>query len=107
MLDKGRYRTALAQLLFRDRDAYLRTMELIAAGKAYREMVARARNLDDLFVGLLPPPAEAEFEEIRSALRAIEGIRSDLADLAAELDVLRHVIEKLVEARNAAVIPAG
>jgi hypothetical protein len=34
VLDKGRYRTALAQLLFRDRDAYLRALELIAAGKA-------------------------------------------------------------------------
>ena len=100
VLDKGRYRTALAQLLFRDRDAYLRALDLISAGKAYREMVARARNLDDLFIGLLPPPAEAEFEEIRSALRAIEGIRSDLADLAAELDVLRHVIDKLREARG-------
>jgi hypothetical protein len=47
VLDKGRYRTAVAQLLFRDRDAYERALELLAAGKAYREMVARARNLDD------------------------------------------------------------
>lgn len=100
VLDKGRYRTALAQLLFKDRDAYARGLELITAGKAYREMVARARNLDDLFVGLLPPPAESEFEEVRSALRAIEGIRSDLADLDAELGVLRQVIDKLQEARR-------
>jgi recombinational DNA repair ATPase RecF len=100
VLDKGRYRTAVAQLLFRDRDAYLRAMELIAAGKAYREMVARARNLDELFIGLLPPPAESEFEEVRSALRAIEGIRSDLGDLEGELEVLRGVIEKLQDARN-------
>jgi recombinational DNA repair ATPase RecF len=100
VLDKGRYRTAVAQLLFRDRDAYLRAMELIAAGKAYREMVARARNLDELFVGLLPPPAETEFEEVRSALRAIEGIRSDLGDLEAELAVLRGVLEKLQGARD-------
>jgi DNA repair exonuclease SbcCD ATPase subunit len=100
VLDKGRYRTAVAQLLFRDRDAYERALDLIAAGKAYREMVARARNLDDLFIGLLPPPAESEFEEVRSALRAIEGIRSDLGDLEAELEVLRQVIEKLQEARR-------
>ena len=100
VLDKGRYRTAVAQLLFRDRDAYVRALELIAAGKAYREMVARARNLDDLFIGLLPPPAESEFEEVRSALRAIEGIRSDLADLESELAVLRRVIEKLQEAQR-------
>ncbi|MDD5306008.1 MAG: SbcC/MukB-like Walker B domain-containing protein [Deltaproteobacteria bacterium] len=100
VLDKGRYRTALAQLLFKDRDAYARGLELITAGKAYREMVARARNLDDLFVGLLPPPAESEFEEVRSALRAIEGIGSDLADLDAELGVLRLVIDKLQETRR-------
>lgn len=100
VLDKGRYRTAVAQLLFRERDAFLRAMDLIAAGKAYREMVARARNLDDLFIGLLPPPAEAEFEEVRSALRAIEGIRSDLGDLESELAVLRGVLEKLQEASN-------
>ena len=100
VFDKGRYRTAVAQLLFRDRDAYERALELVAAGKAYREMVARARNLDDLFIGLLPPPAETEFEEVRSAPRAIEGIRSDLADLDAELGVMRLVIEKLQEARR-------
>lgn len=99
VLDKGRYRTAIAQLLFRDRDAYVRALELLAAGKAYREMVARARNLDELFIGLLPPPDESEFEEVRSALRAIEGIRSNLADLDSELAVLRRVIEKLYEAR--------
>jgi putative exonuclease SbcCD C subunit/AAA domain-containing protein len=98
VFDRGRYRTAVAQLLFQDRDAYERVLELIASGKAYREMVARARNLDDLFIGLLPPPAETEFEEVRSALRAIEGIRSDLADLDAELGVMRSVIEKLQEA---------
>jgi hypothetical protein len=100
VLDKGRYRTAVAQLLFRDRDAYLRALELLAAGKAYRQLVARARNLDDLFIGLLPPPAESEFEEVRSALRAIEGIRSDLSDLETELDVLRRVIEKLLDTRR-------
>ncbi len=100
VFDKGRYRTAIAQLLFRDRDAYVRALELVAAGKAYREMVARARNLDELFIGLLPPPAEAEFEEVRSALRAIEGIRTNLGDLAGELDVLRHVMEKLEEAQR-------
>jgi hypothetical protein len=100
VFDKGRYRTAVAQLLFRDRDAYERGLELIAAGKAYRDMVARARNLNDLFISLLPPPAESEFEEVRSALRAIEGIRSDLGDLDAELSVLRGVIEKLQEARR-------
>lgn len=100
VLDKGRYRTAVAQLLFRDREAYVRALELVSAGKAYREMVARARNLDDLFIGLLPPPAEAEFEEVRSALRAIEGIGSDLADLESELMILRRVIEKLQETRR-------
>ncbi len=101
VFDKGRYRTALAQLLFRDRDAYERVLGLLAAGKAYREMVARARNLDELFIGLLPPPAEAEFEEVRSALRAIEGIRSDLGDLGAELEVLHDVLEKLQAASAA------
>lgn len=100
VLDKGRYRTAVAKLLCRDRDAYERALDLIAAGKAYREMAARARSLDELFIGLLPPPAEAELEEVRSALRAIEGIRSDLGDLESELGVLRRVIEKLQETRD-------
>jgi hypothetical protein len=48
----------------------------------------------------LPPPAEAEFEEVRSALRAIEGIRTDFADLNAELSILGAVIDKLQEARR-------
>jgi hypothetical protein len=70
-----------------------------AAAWFYRELVVRARNLDELFVGL-PPPGEAECEEVRSALPSIEGIRADLSDLVGELDILRHVIEKLQEAQR-------
>jgi hypothetical protein len=88
------------QFLFRDREAYLRALDLLGAAKAYRELVARSRNLNDLFVELLPPPAGDEFEEVRSALRAIEGIRGNLVELDAELSVLRRVFEKLQEARR-------
>lgn len=100
VFDKGRYRTALAQFLYRDRDDYQRVMELITAAKSYRELVARARNLDDLFIGLLPPPAESEFREVRDALRAIDGIQADLVDLEAELGILRNILERLGEARR-------
>jgi len=100
VFDKGRYRTALAQFLYRDRDAYQRVMELVTAAKSYRELVARARNLDDLFIGLLPPPAESEFREVRDALRAIDGIQVDLDDLESEIGVLRSILERLVDARR-------
>jgi DNA repair exonuclease SbcCD ATPase subunit len=100
VFDKGRYRTALAQFLYRDRDAYQRVMELITAAKSYRELVARARNLDDLFIGLLPPPAETEFREVRDALRAIDGIQADLDDLESELGFLRIILERLSDARR-------
>jgi len=100
VFDKGRYRTALAQFLYRDRDAYQRVLELITAAKSYRELVARARNLDDLFIGLLPPPPESEFREVRSALRAIDGIQADLDDLESELGFLRNIIERLGDARR-------
>ncbi len=101
VFDKGRYRTALAQFLYRDRDDYQRVMELITAAKSYRELVARARNLDDLFIGLLPPPAETEFREVRDALRAIDGIQADLDDLESELGFLRNY------PREAGRCPAG
>ncbi|GAB4237684.1 MAG: hypothetical protein OHK0028_15030 [Deltaproteobacteria bacterium] len=100
VFDKGRYRTALAQFLYRDRDAYQRVLELVTAAKSYRELVARARNLDDLFTGLLPPPAESEFREVRDALRAIDGIRADLGDLESELGFLRNIIDRLRDARH-------
>ena len=100
VFDKGRYRTALAQFLYRDRDDYQRVMELITAAKSYRELVARARNLDDLFIGLLPPPAESEFREVRDALRAIDGIQADLDDLESELGILRNILERLGDARR-------
>ncbi|OIP34032.1 MAG: hypothetical protein AUK27_08685 [Deltaproteobacteria bacterium CG2_30_66_27] len=100
VFDKGRYRTALAQFLYRDRDDYRRVMELITAAKSYRELVARARNLDDLFIGLLPPPAESEFREVRDALRAIDGIQADLGDLESELGILRNILDRLGEARR-------
>jgi DNA repair exonuclease SbcCD ATPase subunit len=100
VFEKGRYRSALARFLFRDRDCYHRSLDLISSAKAYRELVARAKNLDDLFIGLLPPPAESEFQEIRDALRAIDGIQANLEDLAAELAVLQGVLDKLSEARR-------
>lgn len=100
VLDKGRYRSALAQFLFKDRDGFERAMELLSAGKSYREMVAKSKSLDDLFLNLLPPPATAEFQEVHTALRAIEGIRVSLADLDSEIDVLRFVLEKLADARR-------
>jgi hypothetical protein len=100
VFDKGRYRTALAQFLYRDRDAYQRVLELVTAAKSYRELVARARNLDDLFAGLLPPPAESEFREVRDALRAIDGIQADLGDLESELGFLRNIIDRLRDARH-------
>src|SRR5579875_1487501 len=98
--DKGRYRTEIARYLFKDRAAYTLAMDLIAAAKAYRALVAKARNINELFVSLLPAPAEEEFEEVRSALRAIDGIHSSLAELQEELNVLRFVIQKLQEARK-------
>ncbi|RJP24398.1 MAG: hypothetical protein C4529_02670 [Deltaproteobacteria bacterium] len=100
VFDKGRYRTALAQFLYRDRDDYQRVLELVTAAKSYRELVARARNLDDLFIGLLPPPAESEFREVRDALRAIDGIQADLDDLESELGILRNILERLGDARR-------
>ncbi len=100
VFDKGRYRTALAQFLFRDRDSYGRVLELITAAKSYRELVARSRNLDDLFIGLLPPPAEAEFLEVREALRAIDGIQADLDDLESELGFLGNILDRLGDARR-------
>jgi hypothetical protein len=92
VFDKGRYRTALAQFLYRDRDAYQRVMELITAAKSYRELVARARNLDDLFIGLLPPPAETEFREVGCAM--IDGIQADLDDWS-RAGFLRIILERL------------
>jgi DNA repair exonuclease SbcCD ATPase subunit len=100
VFEKGRYRSALARFLYRDRDCYHRALDLIASAKAYRELVARAKNLDDLFIGLLPPPAGSEFQEIRDALRAIDGIQASLEDLDAELAALQKVMEKLSEARR-------
>lgn len=98
--DKGRYRTALAQFVYGDREGYLRVLELLAAAKSYHAMVGRARNMDALFIELLPPPDRDAFQELQPALTSIDKISANLEELGNELKLLRFGMDKIKIARE-------
>ncbi len=90
------YRKELARRLFGSEAQYDDAVRFWAMAKAYREIVAGARDFGALFARLLPAPDSAVFEEILRTLRAIEdldvavrdldGQRGYVADLAARLE---------------------
>lgn len=92
VLDIGRYRTRLGERLFGSREAFDEVSAFLAAGKAYREIVAKTSDFGALFTELLPAPDAAAFHEIRRALDAMERTRTDLSALDDELERLRALV---------------
>jgi len=58
--NRDSYISVIAGKFFASTSAYRDTMNLIAAGKSYRELVSRFQDQSELFRELLPPPDEKE-----------------------------------------------
>ncbi|MDF1565856.1 MAG: SbcC/MukB-like Walker B domain-containing protein [Deltaproteobacteria bacterium] len=92
LMDLGRYRTRVGERLFGSRASFEQVSHFLAAGKAYRDLVAATENFGGLFASLLPDPDEGAFHEIRRALEAMERTRTDLSALDQELGQLRTLL---------------
>lgn len=100
---RDRYIDVIADRFFDSRSAYLDTMNLIAAGKSYRELVSRFQDQSQLFRELLPPPDEQAYREIQRSLRDIEQMQASSEDQKLRLDVLEAVaidLQKAFELRE-------
>ncbi|MFZ5953365.1 MAG: SbcC/MukB-like Walker B domain-containing protein [Candidatus Rifleibacteriota bacterium] len=93
-----RYIDVITKRFFDSKSAYRDTMNLIAAGKSYRELVSRFQDQSQLFRELLPPPDEQAYREIQRSLRDIEQMQASSEDQKLRLEVLETVALDLQKA---------
>jgi energy-coupling factor transporter ATP-binding protein EcfA2 len=78
------YRKDLARRLFGSDAQYDEAVRFWAMAKAYREIVAGARDFGALFERLLPAPDGGVFAEILKTLRAVDDLELALRDLEGQ-----------------------
>lgn len=99
------FRKELARRLFGSEAQYEDAIRFWGMAKAYREIVAGARDFGALFARLLPPPDTRVFDDILRAIRAIDDLDVALRDLDAQAAYVRGLVElqrEIAEAREAA-----
>jgi len=87
------FRRALAERLFGGPAPYEDVCRFWSMAKAYREIVARARDFAGLFSRLLPAPNRDTFADILRSARALD----ELEDTLAQLDEQRKYVAGLAE----------
>ncbi len=78
------FRREVAARLFGSEAAYAEAIRFWGMAKAYREIVATARDFGALFERLLPAPDSEVFAEVLQALAAIDDLDAALRDLDAQ-----------------------
>jgi energy-coupling factor transporter ATP-binding protein EcfA2 len=89
--NRDRYISVISEKFFASTSAYRDTMNLIAAGKSYRELVSRFQDQSELFRELLPPPDAEDYQRIRDSLKDIDKIQQQLEDQKTLIAALRNV----------------
>ncbi|MBK9034599.1 MAG: hypothetical protein IPL61_25580 [Myxococcales bacterium] len=98
------FRRELAGRLFGSAAAYQDAVRFWSMAKAYREIVATARDFGALFERLLPAPDGEVFDEVLRALAAIDDLEAalrDLGDQAAYVGGLVGLADEVGAAREA------
>ena len=99
------YRKELARRLFGSDAQYDEAVRFWGMAKAYREIVAGARDFGALFERLLPSPDGAVFADILRTLRAIDDLEVALRDLDGQrgyCQALADRVRDVATAREAA-----
>jgi hypothetical protein len=91
------YRKELARRLFVSEAQYEEAVRFWGMAKAYREIVASARDFGGLFERLLPTPDGAVFDEILRTLRAIDDLDVALRDLDEQRGYVASLAERVQE----------
>lgn len=98
----GQYVDAIAERFFSGSATYENVCKLLSTGKAYREIAAKAGNLDALFRRLLEDPDREVFSNLVEGLRSIEQSKADLDAISESVDwlaSLRNLRKSLLDAR--------
>ena len=89
------YRKEVARRLFGSEAQYDEAVRFWAMAKAYREIVAGARDFGALFERLLPAPDDGVFEEILKTLRAVDDLELALRDLDGQRGYVGGIAERV------------
>ncbi len=88
----SKYRTQLARLFFSDEATYQDICDLLATGKAYKEIVASTRNYDERFRRLLRVPDRELFSKVVLKLKEIREAKVELDGLAETAALLKALV---------------
>lgn len=84
----GGYEKELANRFFGGESTFKDVCQLLATGKAYREIVSKSSDYHELFRQLLQEPDHEIFNQVIEALRSIEASREELQSLQKKVDFL-------------------
>lgn len=87
------YRRAVAERLFAGAADYEDVCRFWSMAKAYREIVARARDFESLFTRLLPAPEAGVFSEILRSLRELSELGVQLESLREQMAYVNSLLE--------------
>ncbi len=90
----GAYTDDIATRFFDSRATYNDVCQLIATGKAYREIASRAGDYDKLFRNLLQEPQKDVFETLIRNLKSIEESKQNLLALKGKSQFVQGIKTK-------------
>ncbi len=93
------YRKAVATKLYGGANAYEEVTGLWSMAKAYREIVAKARDFAGLFERLLPGPDVEVLSEILASFRDLEDLEAKLRSIEAQQVYIDAVAALLADVR--------
>ncbi len=90
----GAYTDELATRFFDNKSTYNDVCQLIATGKAYREIASKAGDYDKLFRTLLQEPQKDVFEALIRNLKSLEESRQNLEALREKNNFVKNLAAK-------------
>jgi energy-coupling factor transporter ATP-binding protein EcfA2 len=96
-LGMAEYRKALAERLFDGAAPYDDVCRFWGMAKAYREIVAGARDFDTLFARLLPAPDTEVFSDILKSMREIDELEVALRELTLQRGYVSALVDLTAE----------
>ncbi len=96
----GDYRRELARKFFNNEDTYRDICDLLATGKAYKEIVASTRNYDERFRRLLRVPDRELFSKVVVKLREIHASKAELDGMEETVALLKTLVDGRTKLRS-------
>ena len=102
----GAYTDELANRFFGGKSTYEDVCQLIATGKAYREIASKAGDYDKLFRTLLQEPQKDVFENLIRNLKSLEESKQNLYALKSKVDFVKDIASKREDVQTCRIASA-